>query len=377
MNPRLRRILVVTGSRAEYGLLRNLLRLILESSQHELLILVTGTHLSPRHGYTIEEIESDGFQIADYVSLDFEQNLGIAELTAQALIGFAKSFEKLHPDAVILLGDRYEVFAAAVAAHFARIPIAHLHGGETTEGAIDDALRHSITQMASWHFTAAEPYLQRILAMGANPMLCHCVGPLILDALQEPLTLTREEFEASTGFEFGSFNILLTYHPETLAADLGKLGLVALLEALETIFQQHPSPPHLLFTHPNADEGGNEIASLIQSFCEKYSSQCWFVPSLGQQRYIAALHWFDALVGNSSSGVIEAPLIGTKVLNIGDRQRGRMRFGQVYDVAPVETDIGRVLNDFLAEKSSNEPTLSKWDYPSPSKQIFRILLLET
>ena len=376
MNTPLRRILVVTGSRAEYGLLRQLLKLISESPQHELLILVTGTHLSPKHGHTIEEIEADGFQIVAQVPLDLDQDLCMAELTAQALAGCAKIFERLHPDAVILLGDRYEIFAAATAAHLARIPIAHLHGGETTEGAIDDALRHSITQMATWHFTAAEPYLQRILAMGVNPTRCHSVGPLILDALQEPTTITREEFEVSTGFKFGSFNILLTYHPETLAADLGKRGLVALLNALETILQQNASSLHLLFTHPNADEGGNEFASLVQSFCEKHVNRCWFVSSLGQQRYVAALHWFDALIGNTSSGVIEAPLVGTTVLNIGDRQKGRVRFGPVYDVDPVEKDIRSVLNALLTAQYSDKSNMINVNYPSPAMQIFRILCIE-
>jgi UDP-hydrolysing UDP-N-acetyl-D-glucosamine 2-epimerase len=315
----------------------------------------------------------DGFEIAAEVPLSIDKSEDITELTTEAIQGCGQAFAQLKPQAVVLLGDRYECFGAAVAAYFAGIPIAHLHGGETTEGAVDDALRHCITQLATWHFTAALPYLERVRAMGAPPSRSHCVGPLVLDALKEPLQLTRKEFEEQTGFQFGHFNLLITYHPETLAEDLGIGGLNSLLQALENLIAGAQHSIHMLITGVNADPGGKKIRETVQRFQEIHRDCCWLHQSLGQRRYLAALRWFDAVVGNSSSGIIEAPLVGTPVLNIGDRQRGRYRFGEVQEAQPVAEEITAALRQ-LAETRHCRASgiLENWE-ASPAAQICRTL----
>ena len=364
---------MVTGSRAEYGLLRQLISLIHQSDQLRLSLVITGSHISKAHGFTLSEIKADGYEIAAEVPLSIDLKAGITELTAEAIQGFGRVLNDLRPQAVVLLGDRYESFGAAVAAHFAGIPIAHLHGGETTEGAFDDALRHCITQLSNWHFTAARPYLERVLAMGAEPSRSHCVGPLVLDALRAPLQLTREQFENQTGYRFGSRNLLITYHPETLAKDLGIAGLNSLLKALDDELVAASSGLHILITGANADPGGTEIMESLHQFKASHAECCWLLQSLGQQRYLAALHWFDAVIGNSSSGISEAPLVGIPVLNIGDRQKGRLRFGDVQDVRPVAEEIAAALR--LLTKKQNISTVAAREgwHASPAGQICRTL----
>ncbi len=364
---------MVTGSRSEYGLLKRLIWLIHQSDQLSLRLVITGSHLSKSHGFTLSEIKADGFDIAAQVRLSIEQGTSIAELTAEAIQGFALVLNKLQPQAVVLLGDRYETFGASVAAHFAGIPIAHIHGGETTEGALDDALRHCITHFSTWHFTAAIPYLDRVLAMGADPSRSHCVGPLVLDALREPLQLTREQFENQTGYRFSSRNWLITYHPETLAPDFGVAGLIALLTALEVELAAASRNLHILITGANADPAGREIMEILQRFQQTHAECCWFLQSLGQQRYLAALNWFDAVIGNSSSGIIEAPMIGIPVLNIGNRQKGRLRFGDVQDVPPNADDILSSLRSLKHKKQKSQSMFRGAHHESPAAQICRII----
>ncbi len=339
-----RRIAVFTGTRAEYGLLRHLIRAIEAEPSLILQLIVSGSHLSARHGCTVEEIEADGVAIVARVplSLDATPLPSMAALTAEALAGLAEAMEQLQPQLLILLGDRYEAFAAAAAAHLQGIPVVHLHGGETTEGAVDDRLRHAITQLSSWHFTAAEPYRQRVIAMGQPPERVFNVGPMVLDGLLAAPPASRSAFERSTGFRFGELNLLVTYHPETLLADRGVAGFVALLTALESL------SCHVLFTYPNADAGSEELLRLLLAFVKRQSHRCWAVPSLGQERYLAALQLFEAMAGNSSSGVIEAPLVGMPVLNIGNRQAGRLRRGRVCDVPAQMPAIAMGLEQALA-----------------------------
>ena len=369
----LRTIAVVTGSRSEYGLLKRLIRLIHQSDQLSLRLIVTGSHLSQSHGFTLSEIKADGFDIAAQVPLSIDQRTSIAELTAEAIQGFGLVLNELQPQAVVLLGDRYEIFGASVAAHFAGIPIAHIHGGETTEGALDDALRHCITHFSTWHFTAATPYLERVLAMGADPSRSHCVGPLVLDALREPLQLTREQFENQTGYQFSSRNLLITYHPETLAPDFGVAGLIALLKALEIELATASRTLHILITGANADPAGREIMQILQRFQESHAECCWFLQSLGQQRYLAALNWFDAVIGNSSSGIIEAPMIGIPVINIGNRQKGRLRFGDVLDVPPSVDEILSSLRSFKHKRQKSQPIFGGDHHARPAAQICHII----
>lgn len=338
-----RAIAVFTGSRAEYGLLRHLIAAIAAEPGLNLQLIVSGSHLSVSHGSTFAEIEADGHQPAALVPLALDQSppLSMAALSAKALAGLAQAFEALQPERLILLGDRYEAFAAAAAAHLQGIPVAHLHGGETTKGAVDDRLRHAITQLSTWHFTAAEPYRQRVIAMGHPPKHVFNVGPMVLDGLLAAPPASRTAFEQTTGYRFGSRNLLITYHPETLLQDRGLAGFEALLQALEVVHC------HVLFTHPNADAGRDRLLALLQAFVQRHPQRSWAVPSLGQQRYLAALQLFEAMAGNSSSGVIEAPLLGMPVLNIGDRQAGRLRHGSVSDVPAELRTLERGLEQVL------------------------------
>lgn len=323
-----RRIAVFTGSRAEYGLLRHLIAAIEAEPGLALQLIVSGSHLSDRHGRTVAEIKADGLQPAALVPLSLEAipPPSMAALSAEALAGVGQALERLQPHMLLLLGDRYEAFAAAAAAHLLGIPIAHLHGGESTGGAVDDRLRHAISQLSHWHFTAAEPYRQRVIAMGHPPEQVWTVGPMVLDGLLASPPASRSTFEKDTGFRFGYRNLLTTYHPETLLHDRGVAGFEALLAALEHVSCQ------VMFTHPNADAGSEQLLSRLHEFVRRHSDRCWALPSLGQQRYLAALQLFEAMAGNSSSGVIEAPLLGMPVLNIGGRQAGRLRHGCVLDV---------------------------------------------
>ena len=355
------RIAVFTGSRAEYGLLRHLIRAIEAEPALALQLIVSGSHLSARHGHTVAEIEADGVAIAARVplSLDATPEPSMAALTAEALAGMAAALEKLQPELVILLGDRYEAFAAAAAAHLQGIPVAHLHGGEATEGAVDDRLRHAITQLSHWHFTAAEPYRRRVIAMGQPPDRVFNVGPMVLDGLLTAPPACRHSFAQTTGFRFGERNLLVTYHPETLLPDRGVADFEALLTALERV------PCQVLFTHPNADAGSEPLLQRLEAFVAQHPQRCWAVPSLGQERYLAALQLFDAMAGNSSSGVIEAPLVGMPVLNIGGRQAGRLRFGVVHD-APADPEVlTDSLEGLLQQGAFAAPRLTA----SPSRAI--------
>ena len=342
--PAERPIAVFTGSRAEYGLLRHLIAAIAAEPGLALQLIVSGSHLSERHGRTVEEIEADGLQPAALVRLSLEATTppSMAALSAEALAGVGQALEHLQPQLLILLGDRYEAFAAAAAAHLLGIPIAHLHGGESTGGAVDDRLRHAISQLSSWHFTAAQPYRQRVIAMGHPPERVWTVGPMVLDGLLAAPPASRSAFEQATGFRFGHRNLLITYHPETLLPDRGLAGFEALLAALEHV------PCQVLFTHPNADAGSEALLPRLQAFVRRHPNRSWSLPSLGQQRYLAALQLFEAMAGNSSSGVIEAPLLGIPVLNIGGRQAGRLRHGCVHDVSPDPKAIAAGLEQVLA-----------------------------
>lgn len=367
-------IAVFTGSRAEYGLLRHLIAGIAAEPGLNLQLIVSGSHLSASHGNTLAEIEADGHQPAAQVPLALDQTPppSMAALSAEALAGVAQALERLQPELLVVLGDRYEAFAAAAASHLLGIPVVHLHGGETTQGAVDDRLRHAITQLSTWHFTAAEPYRQRVIAMGHPPEKVFNVGPMVLDGLLAAPPASRSAFEQATGYRFGSRNLLITHHPETLLKDRGVAGFEALLQALEV------TPCQVLFTHPNADAGRDQLLALLQAFVEQHPHRSWVVPSLGQQHYLAALHLFEAMAGNSSSGVIEAPLLGMPVLNIGDRQAGRLRHGHVHDVPPdvelIRAELEQVLEiGKLLSWPRPRPKLTS----SPSSEILSWIRAET
>lgn len=323
-----RRICVVTGTRADYGLLYWLLKEIGADPDLDLLLIVTGMHLSPEFGLTQRVIEEDGFGIDAKVEmlLSSDTPVGIAKSIGLGVIGFADALARLNPDILAVLGDRYEILAAVQAALVARIPVAHLHGGETTEGAIDEAIRHAITKMSHLHFVAAEPYRRRVIQLGEQPEVVFNVGAPGLDHIKRLKLLDREEFEQSIGFELGDINFLVTYHPATL----GALPPQHVMQELLTALHQFPMA-RLIFTKPNSDADSRVMSQMIDEYLRCQPERVVVFTSMGQVRYLSALQHVDAVIGNSSSGIIEAPAFKTATINIGDRQKGRLKAASVID----------------------------------------------
>lgn len=329
-----RRICIVTGTRAEYGLLRGVMQEIQCDRTLELQLIATGMHLSPKFGNTDQDIERDGFEIARKVDmhLDDDSPVGIARSIGAGIAGFGEALKELQPDCVVVLGDRFEILAAVSAALVARFPVAHIHGGELTEGAFDDAIRHAVTKMSHLHFVAAEEYRRRVIQLGEDPERVFCVGGLGVDAIKRLDLLDRKALEASLDFKLGKRNLLVTFHPATLdgAAEEQCAELLAALESLNDI--------QLIFTFPNADTGGRAIRTMIESFVEGRSNARAYA-SLGQKRYLSCMHEVDGVVGNSSSGILEAPAFKVGTVNIGNRQQGRLRAESVIDCAPERNAI--------------------------------------
>lgn len=326
-----RKICVVTGSRAEYGLLFWLLKELQADTELQLQLIVTGMHLSPEFGLTWQQIISDGFVIDRKVEmlLSSDSPVGIAKATGLGVIGFADALAELQPDIVVVLGDRFEIFAAAQVAMHLRIPIAHIHGGELSEGAVDDAIRHSISKMAHLHFTAAEVYRQRVIQLGEQPERVFNVGAPGLDNIDRLSLLGREAFEQAIDFKLGARNLLVTFHPVTLEHASSEQQFNQLLAALD-----HFDDVHILFTHGNADTDGRIIATLIERYRQQHPQRVASFVSLGSLRYLSALCHVDAVVGNSSSGLLEVPAFKIPTINIGDRQRGRLVAASVINCPP-------------------------------------------
>lgn len=331
-----RRICVVTGTRAEYGLLYWLMKEIQGDSDLELQIIATGMHLSPEFGLTYQTIEGDGFHINAKVEmlLSSDTPVGVAKSIGLGVIGFADAFERLRPDIVVVLGDRFEIFAAAQAAMVAKIPIAHIHGGETTEGAFDEAFRHSITKMAHLHFTATDEYRRRVIQLGECPDRVFNVGALGIDNIKKLKLMDRKEFEESINFRLGHRNLIVTFHPVTLETAPAREQFHNLLAALDEM-----DDTKVIFTKPNADTEGRAIMKMIDGYVAQNSSKSIAFVNLGQLCYLSALQFVDAVVGNSSSGIIEAPSFKIGTINIGDRQRGRSRAESVIDCEPTKEAI--------------------------------------
>lgn len=345
-----RRVAVVTGTRADYGLLYWLIHDLHQSSDFELQLLVTGMHLMPRFGHTVEVIEQDGFPIAAKVDLALNSDApdAVARAIGTGTAEFADVLATLSPDWVVILGDRFEALAAAIAAYTQRIPIVHLHGGEITEGALDDGYRHAITKLAALHLTAAEPYRRRVVQMGESPERTFVVGAPGLEHLVRTPLMSRTELERALELTLGEASFLVTFHPATLEEGDPAEQCRELLAALDAFPRAR-----VIFTLPNADPGGRAIISVLEDYVQLHPDRCRLFPSLGQQRYLSLLHCVSAVVGNSSSGLIEAPSAGCATVNIGDRQRGRLRAASVIDCAPrrheIEAALRRVLDpDFRA-----------------------------
>jgi len=334
-----RKICIVTGSRAEYGLLRWVMEGIRQAPDLELQIIATGMHLSPEFGLTFREIEKDGFCIDRMVEtlLSSDTPTGLAKAMGLGLIGFGEALQQLQPDMILVLGDRFEIFSAVAAAMVARIPVAHLHGGEATEGAFDEAIRHSITKMSHLHFVAAEEYRKRVIQLGEHPDRVFLVGGLGIDNIKKLNPLDRAALEASLGFNLGSRNLLVTFHPVTLENATSTEQMAELLAALETL-----EDTHLIFTMPNADTDSRVLFTLVDQFVANHVNARAFA-SLGQLRYLSCIRHVDGVVGNSSSGLAEVPSFGKGTINIGDRQRGRLKAESVIDCSPDRQSIAAAL----------------------------------
>ena len=351
----MKRVCVVTGSRAEYGLLRWVMQGLQDSAVCELQTVVTGMHLSPEFGSTWRALVADGFTIDWKVEmlLGSDSAVAVTKSVGLATSGFADAYNHLAPDLVLVLGDRFEILAAASAALIAGIPIAHLHGGEVTEGAYDDAIRHAVTKMAYLHFTAAEPYRNRVIQMGESPDRVWCVGGFGLDGVMKCDRMSRTELEESLGMSLGDASMMVTFHPETASAADPRAQMVELLAALEDRSEK------LIFTMPNADNEGRALFAMIEDFVARHPDRACAHVSLGQRRYLSALAEVDAVVGNSSSGLIEAPAFEKGTVNIGVRQDGRLRARSVVDCDADRIDIAaaidRVLDPAFRAKVKGQP----------------------
>jgi GDP/UDP-N,N'-diacetylbacillosamine 2-epimerase (hydrolysing) len=331
-----RKICIVTGTRAEYGLLYWLLKEIQNDSDLELQLIVTGMHLSPEFGLTYRQIEEDGLKINKKIEmlLSSDTPVGISKSMGLGMIGFADAYKELKPDIVVLLGDRFEIFSAAAAAMIARIPIAHLHGGEATEGSVDEPMRHSITKMSHLHFVAANEYKRRVIQLGECPDKVFDVGGLGIDNIKKLKLLSREEFEDSINFKLGPKNLIITFHPVTLEQATAREQFQNLLYALGELEETS-----FIFTKPNADTDSRVIIEMIDDYVSQNSSKSISFISLGQLRYLSALQFVDGVVGNSSSGLTEAPTFQIGTINVGDRQRGRLKADSVIDSKPSKESI--------------------------------------
>ena len=353
----IKNILVVTGSRADYGLLKRLMKLIDADSEMKLQIIVTGSHLSSKHGLTYKEIEEDGFKIS--FKVEIVENIIDAQSTAKAMSKAQNEITKIlieiKPDLMVVLGDRYEILSAVISALLSGVPVAHIHGGEVTTGAFDDAIRNAITKMSHLHFTATEISRNRVIQMGEIPANTFNFGGLGADALQSFNFLSQEEVEKNLEKKFGKKNLLVTYHPETISEKSASEQIKTLLDALSL-----KKDINLIFTGVNADPGSGEISRAINQFVESNSNAKYY-PSLGQSLYLSTLLYCDGVVGNSSSGILEVPTLKKATINIGNRQLGREMAESIINC---ELDSGSIANSIDEIYSENfKVVLSKVSNP--------------
>mgnify|MGYP001290140146 CR=1 FL=1 len=342
-----RKICLVTGTRAEYGLLYWLMKEIDSDKSLHLQIIATGMHLSPEFGLTYKEIEKD-FRIDKKIEMQLssDSSLGISKSMGLAQISFAETYEELKPDIIVVLGDRYEIFSAVSAAMIARIPIAHIHGGEASEGAIDEAIRHSVTKMSHLHFTATEEYKNKVIQLGEHPERVFNVGGMGIENIKKLKLLSKDEFEKSIDFNLNKKNILVTFHPVTLEISTAKKQFQELLNAIDKL-----KDTNIIFTKANSDADGRIINQMIDEYVAENSHKAIEFASLGQLRYLSALQYIDATVGNSSSGLSETPSFKIGAINIGDRQKNRSRLKTIQHCKFTEKKILSLINKmFLKTK---------------------------
>lgn len=365
----MRKICIATGSRAEYGHLYWLARDIAGDSDLKLQLLVTGMHLDDRFGLTYREIEADGFVIDEKVEMPQEDDspLAVAQSMGEGVIGIARALDRLEPDILVILGDRFEMLAAAEAALVMRIPIAHLHGGEVTTGAFDDSIRHSITKMAHLHFVAAEEYARRVIQLGEEPDRVHCAGAPGLEFRESHMT--RDELAKALDFALDEPLFLVTYHPETLSGADPADAAGALTHALDDFPEAR-----VIITGVNADPANRKLDAAFRTYSQTGTKWVLAVSSLGRRRYTSALALASVVIGNSSSGLIEAPALGTPTVNIGDRQRGRLRARSVIDCpadrGAIRDAIAKALEPDVQKAAANQsPPYGKGGGAAAIKEI--------
>lgn len=366
-----RKICVVSTSRADYGLLFWLLKEIEKSRFLELSLVLSGSHLEERLGLTYKEVQRDfkhfykvplGLENDDETALCLAFSAGVA--------GFSKVLEQIRPDIMVLLGDRYEMLSAGIAGMLRAVPLAHIHGGESTQGAIDEGIRHALTKMSHIHFCATSLYKKRIIQLGENPAMVYNVGGLGVENIKRLELLSKKDFENSLGFKLGKKNILVTFHPQTIEKKSASKEFSQILNALDSL-----KDTHFIFTGANADNGGKIINEMAQSYCLKNQEKAIFVMSLGQLRYLSAIKHADIVLGNSSSGISEAPSLKKATINIGNRQKGRIKAASIIDAKCDKSKILKAIKkayskDFQAKlKSVKNPYGSGF----ASKKIIKVL----
>jgi len=368
----MKKICVITGSRAEYGLMSRVMRLIQEEPELQLQIIATNMHLSAEYGKTYKEIEADGFMIDRKIPILSSSDTAnaTAKSVGTGMIGFADAYEELQPDMIMVLGDRYEILAAVSTALFYKIPVIHIHGGEITEGAYDDAIRHAVTKMSHVHFSSTEEYRRRVIQMGEHPDTVFNVGALGCENIRRIPLMEKEELEKSLNFTLDKKTILVTFHPVTMETHTAETQFNELLSAMEK-FQDI----RVIFTMPNSDTDGMVIMDLIKKYVAKHPAKAVWFTSLGMKRYLSTLQYIGAAVGNSSSGIIEVPSFHIPTLNIGDRQKGRIAAASVIHCKPERADIEEKLTVILqpgyAESFRNMQ--NPYDKPDTANEIVRII----
>ena len=367
----MRKICVVTSTRAEYGLLYWLLKEIEADSELKLQLIVTGMHLSPEFGLTYKEIEKE-FKIDKKIEIlsGSHTSLDICAEMARVYEKFASALAELKPDILVLLGDRYEIFGVAGVASIMQIPIAHIHGGETTQGAFDEAFRHSITKMSHIHFAATNEYANRIIQLGEDPSRVFNVGGPGIENIKKLNLLNKDEFEKSIKFKLAKKNILITFHPVTLENSSAREQFNELLNALDELEETN-----FIFTKANSDTDGDVINKMIDEYVSENPQKAVAFASLGQLRYLSAIKFVDIVLGNSSSGLLEVPSFKKATINIGDRQKGRARASSVIDVRPVKEEILAAIKRAYSKEFEQtlKDTINPYDGDNPSKKMVKIL----
>tara|TARA_B100000212_G_scaffold340279_1_gene320504 strand:- start:3141 stop:4298 length:1158 start_codon:yes stop_codon:yes gene_type:complete len=342
----MKKITLITGSRADYGLLRSVIEGIEKSNKLKLSLIVTGMHLSNEFGLTISEIEKDGFPINKKIEMlvGSDTPSAITKSIGLGMIGFADAFKEIETDLLLVLGDRYEILSAVTSALISRIPVAHLHGGELSEGSIDESIRHSITKMSHLHFVSNEIHRKRVIQLGEQPSSVFTVGALGIDNILQTKLYNKEEIETELNFKFKKQNLLITYHPVTLEKDNSEYQINELIKVLSTF-----RDTGFIFTMPNSDTNGRIITTKIKDFVKSNSNAVLFA-NLGQKKYLSCIKYVDAVIGNSSSGLIEVPTFHKPTVNIGDRQKGRIRAKTVIDCSDDCNSIKDALTKALSKK---------------------------